>query len=646
MTSLTYSITLLLLAVAAVAILLFRLGLASPRARAQEPPANDNFAGAIAIPEPLPYTNSQDTILATTELDEPAPSCTFSEVASTVWYRFTPTEAAILIADTAGSDFDAFLAVWTEDTFGLAEVACSSFDSSRLAIQAIGEQTYYFQVGRSFPDPLLLASQSSRVGGRWPDSTYRPADSQPVATGITPGPANLVFNLDTFTIPPCPASQFSFADPTGDTFGFETPQIDITSVSGGSDADTFCLTVEFDGPIDPPDAGTDRAVVGFVDFDTDGNLETGLASAPDFFCPDPAGLGVESEIDLFGASGLLIPISGPSDGSFAIPLFDQSSFTLVIPLAALGGDDSFNFAMVLGTLSEPTDCAPNGGTVGCAGGACTLVPPPPPPPNDDFANSAMVPNLPFTDSESTRFASVEPGEPAPCAGISQTVWYSFTPNTDVFLTADTFGSDFDTALAVYTGDSLETLMNIDCNDDTASLQAEIQFSASAGTTYHFQVGGFIGDAGSLAFNLVTIKNPDADTDGDGIPNSTDLDDDADGCTDVAELQTAAGSETSGGRRDPHNFWDFFDPTRDGSVGFGDCLLLVQHFGRNDNNGEASINRNSDPLTTPDPGPGSYHPLVDRGAVVGPNPWNAGPPDGAIGFGDFLALVSQFGHSCA
>jgi hypothetical protein len=122
----------------------------------------------------------------------------------------------------------------------------------------------------------------------------------------------------------------------------------------------------------------------------------------------------------------------------------------------------------------------------------------------------------------------------------------------------------------------------------------------------------------------------------------DPDDDNDGCTDLQEL----GSDpVSGGQRDSLNFWDFYDPDLNGTVAFGDFLLLVQHFGTSDDDGLASINRNSDPLTTPDPGPGNYHPLFDRGVVLW-NPWNVGPPDGAIGFQDFLTFVSQFGHSCA
>ncbi|MCH7781217.1 MAG: hypothetical protein IH848_10245, partial [Acidobacteria bacterium] len=53
----------------------------------------------------------------------------------------------------------------------------------------------------------------------------------------------------------------------------------------------------------------------------------------------------------------------------------------------------------------------------------------------------------------------------------------------------------------------------------------------------------------------TPKDGAADTDGDTVPNSTDLDDDNDGCTDSAEVGSTAGM---GGLRNPHDVWDFFD----------------------------------------------------------------------------------------
>ena len=64
--------------------------------------------------------------------------------------------------------------------------------------------------------------------------------------------------------------------------------------------------------------------------------------------------------------------------------------------------------------------------------------------NDDFANAIPVASLPFSDGPSTTNATTEPGEPSPCAGVANTVWYSFTPGADVSITANTFGSDYDT----------------------------------------------------------------------------------------------------------------------------------------------------------------------------------------------------------
>ena len=42
----------------------------------------------------------------------------------------------------------------------------------------------------------------------------------------------------------------------------------------------------------------------------------------------------------------------------------------------------------------------------------------------------------------------------------------------------------------------------------------------------------------------------------------------------------------------------------------------------------------------------YHPAYDRSALIGPNAWDKGPPDGAINIlDDILGVAVQFGHSC-
>ncbi len=180
--------------------------------------------------------------------------------------------------------------------------------------------------------------------------------------------------------PAVPDFSFTVPDPADDSFfgfGIGPVKHEIISITGEGDATTFCLTVNFAGPVDPADAGTGNELVGFVDFDTDANPLTGPPSGVDFLCPEPAGIGVEATLDLFSVVGGIGTIFY---SDFLIPpvpvpvIFDTTSFTAEIPLAALSGDSSFNFAMVLGTIPEPTDCAPNGGSIHSPDGSIVALP--------------------------------------------------------------------------------------------------------------------------------------------------------------------------------------------------------------------------------------------------------------------------------
>ena len=125
------------------------------------------------------------------------------------------------------------------------------------------------------------------------------------------------------------------------------------------------------------------------------------------------------------------------------------------------------------------------------------------------------------------------------------------------------------------------------------------------------------------------------------PNNPDTD--LDGCTDGQELGL---DEKRGGRRDPNNYWDFFDTDFDRAISFLDLLGIMARFNTTDDGGLALINRFSDPITTADPGPGNYHPRYDRGGITpGGDPWDEQPADGSIGFFDLLSFYRQFNHSC-
>jgi hypothetical protein len=162
-----------------------------------------------------------------------------------------------------------------------------------------------------------------------------------------------------------PYPDFEVEDPLEDTFGEGRINHDVTLVSSEADDSTVCLRVEFAGPIEPADSEGDRSLIGFIEFDTDEDSDTGEFPLTDYFCPDESGMGVEAWLDLRDVSDGAAAI-----GDEVVPVsFDGNAFTAAIPVSALGGDDSFNLAMVLGTPEEPTDCAPNGGSIHSPDGA-------------------------------------------------------------------------------------------------------------------------------------------------------------------------------------------------------------------------------------------------------------------------------------
>ena len=124
-----------------------------------------------------------------------------------------------------------------------------------------------------------------------------------------------------------------------------------------------------------------------------------------------------------------------------------------------------------------------------------------------------------------------------------------------------------------------------------------------------------------------------DSDGDGLTNDEELktfgtdpflaDTDADGCTDAREI---GPNERLGGRRDPLNPWDYFNPSGDGRIGVDDIMAVVHRYAKG-------------------LGDSAYDTKYDR-TFVGPKMWDLGPPDGLISVTDILAIFRQFGHECA
>ncbi len=91
------------------------------------------------------------------------------------------------------------------------------------------------------------------------------------------------------------------------------------------------------------------------------------------------------------------------------------------------------------------------------------------PSNDRVNHATTVSSLPFQDVLNTSAATTSMNDPV-CVGQGPTVWFRYRASQDGPVTANTFGSDYDTTLSVYTFTPGRMLTQIACNDDYESLE--------------------------------------------------------------------------------------------------------------------------------------------------------------------------------
>jgi hypothetical protein len=126
-----------------------------------------------------------------------------------------------------------------------------------------------------------------------------------------------------------------------------------------------------------------------------------------------------------------------------------------------------------------------------------------PPLNDDFSTPIVIGEFPYSNAQRTTKATRGYDDPF-CAGFSTySVWYAFTPQADMRVEFNTFGSDYDTTLSVYTG-TRGGLSQAACNDNAGtSAQSRVRFDARAGVTYWIMAAGYSWlPPGRLQLNLV------------------------------------------------------------------------------------------------------------------------------------------------
>ncbi|MEI7902356.1 MAG: CARDB domain-containing protein, partial [bacterium] len=130
-----------------------------------------------------------------------------------------------------------------------------------------------------------------------------------------------------------------------------------------------------------------------------------------------------------------------------------------------------------------------------------------PPINDLFANRFALSGLRVVTAGRNFDATAETGEPS-YVNKGRSVWWTWTAPFSGVVTNSTTGSNFDTVMGVYTGNTLTALGTVAQDNDSGGGNASrVVFNAVAGTSYQIAVDGYNGASGVVLLNVFAAGAP-------------------------------------------------------------------------------------------------------------------------------------------
>ena len=208
------------------------------------PPANDDFGSALAVTT-VPFDAAIDTFGGTRAADDPIPTTCGNQSGSgpTAWFALSVPSGRAVIIDTAGSDGDTRLSIWTGSRGALTEAACNDTTPqgsylARLRFDAAAGETYY-----------VLEDWG---GGLYPDSgslhlSVADAPPPPVnddisgAIAVTPLPFDVAMNTESATASPSDPVSPCFGEAYGATvwFTYTAATAETVGFSGNANFGAF-----------------------------------------------------------------------------------------------------------------------------------------------------------------------------------------------------------------------------------------------------------------------------------------------------------------------------------------------------------------------------------------------------------------------
>ncbi|HWN95064.1 MAG TPA: M6 family metalloprotease domain-containing protein [Methylomirabilota bacterium] len=482
---------------------------------------NDNFAGAQTLTGTNGTVNGGNTG-ATKEPGEP--NHVGNTGGASVWYQWTALASGAATIDTEGSSFDTTLAVYTGSSVNALSTIASDDDSgtgqlSLLTFNAVAGTTYRIAVD-GFNEGAGAASGAITLHWSGQPVLGSLNDNFAAARVLTGASGSVLDNNGTAT------KEAGEPNHVGNTGGkslwyrWTAPASGVATFdTAGSSFDTLLAaysgaavnSLSFLAANDDVNGGV-QSLISFtatagavyrIAVDGYNGASGGIflnwvisSTAPAVFGFTPGSGSVGTLVTLSGTNFTGVTAVRFNGTIAAYAVNSQTQIVATVPGGASTGPISVTTGN--GTAVSALNFNVTGGVA-----------------NDNFASASVLSGSSGAISGANFDATIEGPEPFHAGNEGgASVWYRWTAPSSGPAIVDTLGSNFDTLLGVYTGGTLNSLLLVGADDDTATnQQSAVAFTASAGATYSIAVDGFNDgfeiEVGSITLHWSLLANNDA-----------------------------------------------------------------------------------------------------------------------------------------
>lgn len=493
------------------------------------PPANDNFANALAV-TPTPKTISGNNTNATLETMEPQISANTG--GASVWYSYTPTAAGLVTINYYSTGNQPMnLAVYTGTAVNaltlVTQTPIVNFQSSVTFQATAGTKysfkfdttngtftTFQFQIvlppaNDNFANRTTVTGSAFTVAGTTVGATIEAFEPSSQGEGKSVWYSWTATSTGTMALALSnSANSDQFIDIfTGSTIGT------LTKVASGLRSVSFKTVAGtvYQIRVDDDFNGGSAFILSLIALPPNDNFANAITLMGSTF--DVSGYNIGATLEagepLNGTdvnnsvwyswtapANLHVTVTLNSDYGSSLQIFTGTS---VSALSKIKTDQQgvFNFAYTFNAVAGTVYNFQVGGDGSVGTFELTLYTPPV---NDNFANAITLTGSVATANGNIFAATNETGEPVHnFASDGHSVWYKWTAPAAGAVTAKITNSNFSDVLAVYTGSAVNALTRISSGTGSAP------FTAVAGTTYFLAVDSNQSAAGT--FTLLVAQAP-------------------------------------------------------------------------------------------------------------------------------------------